>query len=405
MSGLRIAMVGLRGLPATFGGIERHVEEIGSRLAERGHDVTVYCRPNYTPADVTSHRGVRLVHTPTLATKHLEAFVHSGLASLRVLGARMDVVHFHALGPGLFSPLPRYLSRARVVQTVHGLDDQRAKWGGAASKVLALGGWLSARVPDETITVSRTLADQYAARSGRVCAYIPNGAPEVSPRGPAEIRERFGLRGEDYVLWVGRIVPEKAPHQLIRAFREVPTDARLVIVGGSSFTDDYGARVKELADRDPRVLLTGFRYGPVLEELYSNAALYVQPSLLEGLPLTLLEAAAYRRPVVASDIGPHAEVVSGQGVGHRLVPVGDERALTGAIAEALAHPERARRGAALLHEQVRARYDWDQATEQTLDVYLRVLARRTVGHRRRTVRVPRQREPAPQPPPRSCSFC
>lgn len=374
MRPLRIAMVGLRGLPATYGGIERHVEEVGARLVERGHEVTVYCRPNYTPPGVTTHRGVRLVATGTVPTKHLEAFTHSGLSTAQVLRGGVDVAHFHGLGPGLFSPLPRYLSRAKVVQTVHGLDNERAKWGGGAQKVLSLGGWLSARVPDATVTVSRTLAEQYRSRHGRACTYIPNGAPAVTLREPAEIVERFGLRGGDYVLWVGRIVPEKAPHLLVRAFRSVPTDARLVIVGGSSFTDDYAARLEREAAADPRVVLPGYVYGTALEELFSNAALYVQPSLLEGLPLTLLEAAAYRRPVVASDIGPHREVLRTPGPGQRLVATGDEAALAQGITAALARPEEERAGAELLHKQVRADYDWDDVTEATLEVYRKLLS-------------------------------
>jgi glycosyltransferase involved in cell wall biosynthesis len=204
---------------------------------------------------------------------------------------------------------------------------------------------------------------------------VPNGAPHVKRRAPCEITERFGLRGRDYVLWVGRLVPEKAPDLLIRAFRAVPTDVRLVIVGGSSFSDDYAAKLLTAPAADPRVLMTGFVYGDLLEELYSNAALYVQPSLLEGMPLTLLEAAAYRRPVIASDIGPHTEVLGHPGPGKRLVPTGDEPALSAAITEGLEQAEAYDAGAAALHEQVRAHYDWDAATERTLDVYRSVLDR------------------------------
>src|SRR5436305_15215198 len=150
---MRIAFIGTRGVPATFGGIEHHVEEVGSRLAARGHDVTVYCRANYVPDGTSEHKGMRLARLPTVSSKRLDAIVHSALSTARALGQGYDVVHFHALGPGVLTPVPRYASRARVVQTVHGLDDERAKWGPGARAMLRGGSWLSAHVPDATVAV------------------------------------------------------------------------------------------------------------------------------------------------------------------------------------------------------------------------------------------------------------
>ncbi|MBV8304775.1 MAG: glycosyltransferase family 4 protein, partial [Acidimicrobiia bacterium] len=164
---MRVAYIGTRGVPATFGGIEHHVEEVGSRLVGRGHDVTVYCRANYVPPGRQEHRGMRLARLPTVSSKRLDAIVHSAMASVRALGQGFDVVHFHALGPGVMTPVTQYGSRARVVQTIHGLDDERAKWGSGARALLRGGGWLSARVPDATVVVSRSLADHYSAKYGR----------------------------------------------------------------------------------------------------------------------------------------------------------------------------------------------------------------------------------------------
>jgi glycosyltransferase involved in cell wall biosynthesis len=186
----RIAMVGQRGLPATYGGIERYVEEIGTRLVQRGHRVDVFCRPNYTPRDMTSYRGVRLINAPTIPQKQLEAFVHSAASTFSALGRGYDVVHFQALGPGLFTVVTRLLSKAAVVQTIHGLDDRRDKWGGGTQRVLRLGGWLSARVPNEVVVVSHELADHYLAVHGRQTTYIPNGVPKPTPRAPAIITEK-----------------------------------------------------------------------------------------------------------------------------------------------------------------------------------------------------------------------
>lgn len=370
MTSLRIAMIGLRGLPPTWGGIERHVEQIGSRLVAQGHRVDAFCRPHYTTATDPEHAGIGLRSVPCPNVRGFETFIHSGLSSLATLGRRYDIVHFHAIGPGLFMPLPRYLSSARVVQTIHGMDNKRAKWGRGARTVLNSALWVGGRSADRTITVSETLARNFAADLGRESVYIPNGCPSVELRAPELIRSRYGLQGGDYVLYVGRLVPEKAPHQLIRAFRSVATDQKLVIVGGSSHTDDYEDHIRALAAEDDRVVVTGYQYGAVLAEFFSNAALYVQPSLLEGLPLTMLEAVAYDRPIVASDIGPHVEVLGDSGPGRHLVSAGDEPGLTEAIQLMLEDPEKTRLGGRQLAAEVRPRYDWDDIATRTEAVYL-----------------------------------
>jgi glycosyltransferase involved in cell wall biosynthesis len=377
MRPLRIAMVGSRGVPATFGGVERHVEELGARLVERGHEVVVYTRPHYNgDVELTEHRGMRLVELPTVRRRGMEAFVHSGLASLATVGRGFDVVHFHALGPGLFTPVPRGLTRAGVVQTIHGLDDERAKWGGGAQRLLRLGGKLSARVPHEVVVVSQDLRRHYGERHGRATTYIPNGVPEPVPTTEATLREHFGLEDRGYLMFLGRLVPEKEPELLLRAFRRVPTDLKLVVVGDSSGTDDYTAALRELGRRDDRVVFAGFQYGEALAALLGHAALFVQPSRLEGLPITLLEAAAYGRPVVASDIAPHVEVVGASGPGRMLFESGSEESLVDALARSLKDPDAVRDGAAQLHDDVVRRYSWDWATDQLEETYLRALAAR-----------------------------
>lgn len=369
-------MVGSRGVPATYGGIEHHVENLGARLAARGHLVTVYCRTNYGTGRVGSYRGMTLRHLPTVGTKHLDAVTHSAVSTVAAMSAGHDIVHYHALGPGLLSPLPRFLSGARVVQTIHGLDDERAKWGPAAKVVLSTAGWLSARVPDATIAVSRALVDHYG-RLGRNAAYIPNGVDARTRRAASEITRRFGLTPGSYLLFLGRLVPEKAPDLLVRAFRELAGDRRLVIAGGSSFSDGYVERLRQLAGGDSRVLMPGYVYGEVLDELYTNAAAFILPSALEGLPLTLLEAASYGVPVVVSDIAPHLEVVGTEGPGHRVFRSGDVGGLVDALRRSLANPDVERVGAAQLRERVMARYQWDQAATATEDLYRRLTAVRT----------------------------
>jgi glycosyltransferase involved in cell wall biosynthesis len=377
---LRIAMIGSRGIPARWGGIERHVEELGALLADRGHDVTVFCRSNYVQAGgeprLSEYRGMRLESLPTVGTKHLDAIVHSAIATAAALASSFDILHYHALGPGVLGVLPRYLSPAKVVQTVHGLDDQRAKWGRAATAVLRTAGWLSGRVPDATIVVSRDLARHYRERHGCPAIYIPNGVLPLPPRPPDGAIARLGLAPRRYLLFVGRFVPEKAPDLLVRAFRRISGNIRLVLAGNSSFTNDYVRALRERAADDPRVVLAGFVYGAELEELYCNAAAFVLPSALEGLPLTLLEAAAAAVPVVASSIPPHLEVVGADGPGHRLVAPGDEAALTRVLTGVLDDLDRERAGAAALGERVQRSYRWPDAATTTERVYRWVLDRR-----------------------------
>lgn len=390
---MRIAMIGLRGLPARAGGVERHVEELATRLVDRGHDVTVFCRPGYAPESGRTYRGIKLAQLPTIKARGGEALVHSGLSAFASLGNKYDVAHFHAVGPGLFTPLTRAFGRCAIVQTIHGLDDQRAKWGGGAQKLLRAGTLLSAHVPDEVVVVSRALAEHYRERYGRYTTYIGNGVPV-----PEQVEfgrlERFGLERDNYVAFVGRMVPEKDPALLLRAFRQVETDQKLVLVGDSSHTDGYMTRLRELAAEDARVVLVGYQYGDDLTALFAGARLFVQPSLLEGMPITLLEAAAYGLPVLASDIPPHREVLGDLGSAGRLVfRAGDLGDLTAALTASLfADPTAVQLTASQLRDDVVRRYDWDVATDLLEEAYLRARSRRRAG-----MRAPQTSVPVDQP--------
>lgn len=388
---MKIAMIGLRGLPASYGGVEKHVEELGSRIAAAGHQVTVYCRRNYSTQglEVPSqyaylppsgrrpgrYRGMILRNLPTTGGKHLESTVHSGLSALHTLRRDYDIAHFHALGPGLFTPIPRYLTSTRVVQTVHALDDQRGKWSVPTRGILRVGRSLSAWVPDDVIVVSRELARIYDTEHDRPAHYIPNGAPRVEPVPPGAVLRRYGLEPGRYLLFLGRFVPEKCPDLLVRAFARLPADVKLVLVGGSSHSDDYADDLRRLATADPRIVMPGYVFGSVLAELMSSAALFIQPSRLEGMPITVLEAAAYGLPVVASDIGPHREILQASGPGHRLFPDGSVAGLAEAIRAELADRDAGAVGAAELHRRTQAHYDWDDVVERTLSVYRNTLAR------------------------------
>ena len=383
-------MVGQRGLPATYGGVERHVEELGARLVDMGHEVIVYCRPHYSTDPLDQHRGMQLRHLGTPETKHLEAIVHSAGATFSAIHDKVDIVHYHALGPGLVSPLPRVGSRAKVVQTVHGLDQERSKWGRVASSVLGLGCWMSARVPDATVVVSRALQEHYRTTYGRATTYICNGVEPRDAHVPAgETLQQLGLRAGGYVLFVGRLVPEKAPDLLLRAFARLERDdLRLVVAGGSSFTAEYVWSLRTLARRDPRAMMPGYVHGEPLEELYANAAVFVLPSEVEGMPLTLLEAAAHGTPILASDIPPHVEVLGSGGPGRRIFRHGDEDDLLLGLTRMLAQPETELVGAQENRLTVAKEFSWDRAAEELSRLYLQLVAGDSIVPRPEVVRRP-----------------
>lgn len=367
---LRIAMVGQKGVPATYGGIERHVEEIAARLVEYGHDVHVFCRDSYGDYDGDVYRGIKVHRVGTVGTKHFDAIAHSANSTIAALRLSPDVVHYHALGPGLVAPLPKYLSRSKVVLTVHGLDHERAKWGLAGRLALGRAHWMSARVPDRTVVVSRALGDHYDRTFNRATTCITNGVEPAEPQPARLIRGRYGLERGSYLLSVGRLVPEKAPDLLIRAFRRLGGPWKLAIVGDSSFTDGYVAELKALAADDPRIIFTGYAYGDVLNELYSNAAAFVIPSYVEGLPLTLLEAASYGTPLIASDIAPHVEVLGADQDGRRLFAAGNEDDLLRALQHSLANAAVEEAAAVSFREEVLRDYNWHAAATQLERVYL-----------------------------------
>jgi glycosyltransferase involved in cell wall biosynthesis len=335
----------------------------------------VYSRDNYVQEQVPEYRGMRVRYLASAGTKHLDFIAHSAASSVRVLRDSADIVHYHALGSGLVAPIPRYLSRSKIVLTVHGLDYARKKWTGPGRVALKLGEALSARVPHATIAVSRALADHYATKLKRRAYYIPNGMPRAVQMPLGEVGRRLGITEQRYFLFVGRLVPEKAPDLLLRAFARVRADVRLVIAGSSGFTAEYAESLRCAAATDRRVVMPGGVFGAELSALYSNASAFVLPSSLEGLPITLLEAIGHRAPVIVSDIAPHLEVVGEDGPGHRVVPQGDAGSLTAAMEAMLGRSSEERAAVETLARRLADRYSWEAVADATERVYLRVLAR------------------------------
>jgi len=364
--GIRIAFIGGRGLISKYSGIESYYEQVGHELGRRGHEVTVYCRSYFTPP-VDRHNGMRVRRVPTIRTKHLETFVHTLLSTLHAMTSDSDIIHYHCLGPALFSFLPRLAGKKTVV-TVQGLDWQRAKWGRVASGVLRLGEAAAVALPNATMVVSRTLQRYYRERYRRDTFFVPNGATPTRRTRPLAQLTAWDLLPDNYALFLGRLSPEKNCHFLIEAFEKIRTDMKLVFAGGSSYSDSYVASLRR--HESERIRFLPWTSGNDLEELLANAALFVLPSALEGLSLALLDAMAAGVCVLASDIPENREVVDGAGFTFRSGNLADlERML-----DILVHnPELRRQASAREHERIRHRYMWPEITQSIEEVYCQVL--------------------------------
>lgn len=369
---LRIAVLGHKRIPSREGGIEVVVEALTTRMAALGHDVTCYNRrghhvsgKEFDTTDVTEYHGVHIKSVFTIQKGGLAAMSSSVFASLRAAFGRYDVVHFHAEGPCATLWLPKLFGK-RCVATVHGLDHQRAKWGRFASWYIRFGEKCAVRFADEIIVLSENLQQYFRDEYGRETVFIPNGVTRPERLSPESISAAYGLSGEDYILFMGRLVPEKGLRYLIEAFRQVKTDKRLVIAGGSSDTAEFQRELQAMAEQDSRVLFTGFVQGRMLEELYSNAYIYILPSDVEGMPLTLLEAMSYGTCCLTSDIPECAEVLGECGHLFRRGDVADLRDKLQQLCDNPAEVERCREGCV---DYVCSGHDWDDVVAATLRVY------------------------------------
>lgn len=369
---LNIAMFGHKRVPSREGGVEIVVEELSVRLAEL-HNVTLYNRRGHHVSDKTydakridEYKGVKIKSVPTIDKKGLAAVSSSFFATLKCAFSKADVVHIHAEGPAFMTPLLKLFGK-RVVVTVHGLDWQRDKWSeGFASKYIKLGEKMAVKFADEIIVLSNRVKSYFEETYNRETVYIPNGvnAPEVFD--VQLISEKFSLKKDEYILFLGRLVPEKGVHLLIEAFKGVKTDKKLVIAGGTSDTDNYVADLLQSAKQDKRIVFTGFQQGQVLSELYSNAYVYTLPSLLEGMPLSLLEAMSYENCCLVSDISECKEVVEDKAV---VVKAGDVEELKNALQKLCDDCNLVKRYKETAREYILNKFNWDDVAKRTLSLY------------------------------------
>ena len=369
---VKIAMLGHKSIPSRQGGIEIVVEELAVRMAALGHQVTIYNRSGhhvsgkeFDQKKLREYKGIRMKYVPTIDKKGLAAVSASFFAAVAAAFGKYDVVHFHAEGPCAMLWLPKLFGK-RCIATVHGLDHQRAKWGKFASTYIMLGEKCAVRFADEIIVLSEGVQKYFLDTYGRKTRFIPNGVNRPVLHEAEIIKNKFGLEKDTYILFLGRLVPEKGLRYLIQAFKQVKTDKKLVIAGGSSDTDEFAGELWEMAKDDDRIIFTGFVQGQELDELYSNAYVYTLPSDLEGMPLSLLEAMSYGNCCLVSDIDECASVVEDKALIFKKSDVND---LKEKLQLACDQPKIVEQMKAEAADFICGKYNWDDVVKETLSLY------------------------------------
>ena len=370
---LKVGVFGHKRIPSREGGIEIVVEELAKRMVRDGYQITCYNRSGHHVGGVeydaetkNEYEGIHLKTVPTIEKKGLAAVSSSFFAAISCAFGKYDVVHIHAEGPAIFCWLPKLFGK-RVICTVHGIDWKREKWkSGFGSKFIHQGELNAVKHANEIIVLSKGVQDYFQQTYGRNTHFIPNGVNRPQIKAAKLIEEKFGLEKDAYLLFLGRLVPEKGIRYLIESFRQINTDKKLVIAGGSSDTDSFIQELKELAKCDARVLFTGFVQGELLDELYSNAYIYVLPSDLEGMPLSLLEAMSYGNCCLVSDIAECTEVIEDKALIFKKSDITDLREK---LQFACDNPEKVERLKIDAADFICQKYNWDQVAYETLQLY------------------------------------
>lgn len=369
---MRIAMLGHKRIPSREGGIEIVVEELSTRMVKRGHKVTCYNRSGHHVSgkdfdieEKKEYKGVLLKSVITIDKRGLAAMTASFFAAIKCAFGKYDVVHFHAEGPCAMLWIPKFFGK-RCIATIHGIDWKRAKWSGFAEKYIKFGEKVAVKYADEIIVLSEGVKSYFKKTYDRDTVFIPNGVNRPEIIEAEEITDRFGLKKNNYILFLGRIVPEKGVRYLVEAFKNVKTDKKLVIAGGSSDTEKFMNELVEIAKNDSRIIFTGFVQGRVLKELYSNAYVYTLPSDLEGMPLSLLEAMSYGNCCLTSDIDECTEVVEDKAVVFKKSSVEDLQKKLQYVCENKNAVEILKKQAS---DFICQKYNWDDVVSKTMILY------------------------------------
>lgn len=366
---MKIAFIGQKGIPAQTGGVEKQVEELLVHLAARGHEVYAYARRGYAPG-LKEYKGVKIISLPFVKGKNFEAITHTFLAVMDVCFRKVDVIHFQSIGPASLLWFVKLLKpKTPVVFTFHCQDYYHKKWGRLARWYLHLGESIGCRLADQTFVTSKELTAYAEARYDQHPQYMPSG---INPPSLPEVRDirRWGLDRGSYILSASRLVRHKGIHYLITAFKDLKTDKKLVIAGDSAYTDDYVQELHALAASDERIVFVGNQSGTLLNELYANAYLFVQPSDYEGLSMGLLEAMSFALPCLASDIPANREALGGLGLTFNNRDTVD---LNRQLQYALDNSDKMLEQGRALRLRTSQEYNWEKIVDQTLAVYNKLL--------------------------------
>lgn len=366
---LRIAFLVVKNI-ARGGGIEKYTQELGRRLVEHGHEVTVYSMGHY--GETTSEfLGMRVISIPCVKHSALEKLSASAMAAFHLFtkGEKYDVVHCHSVAAGAFAPFLRLKGHKCILQ-MHGIEWQRNRWNFVGKNMLKFLERVSLMSNHAYTAVSNTQCDYYKEKHSITMRYIPTGA-EIKPHHEAREILKLGLEPGRYLLFASRLVREKGAHYLISAFRLLDTNFKLVIAGDAKGEEAYKQELQTLADNDPRILFPGFVEGRALQELFSNAAVYVQPSEIEGLSIALLEAMSYGNCCLVSDIPENMEAIGEAGFTFQNKNVAD---LRDKLSELLASETLLNSVGNKARLRVKDCYNWDKITTEFEDMYLSLLA-------------------------------
>ena len=357
---MRIGMLGTRGIPASYSGFETCIEQLGQRLVERGHEITVYCRSHHVQYDEPTYLGMRLVKLPTIRNKYLDTFIHTGLSSIHALSQRFDVAIYFIAGNSPFTWIP-HLVGTRTILNVDGLDWRREKWPALAKHYIRWAEHLATKLPNTFLTDSQAVQVYYQRQYHVRPPYISYGSDqEVRP--PGKFMAKYGLEQGKYVLFVGRLVPENGIHHLIEAFQQIETDFKCVIVGGSAYAEGYVEWLQSLAASDPRIILTGYLFGEGYQELGSNASIFVETSMVGGTHPALIEAMAFGNAVIVNNTPENLETIGDAGFSY------DGREGAASLKEALQRlleaPDLIDRYAGLASRRAQETYSWDAVTDR-----------------------------------------
>jgi len=364
---MKIAIIGLRGIPALSGGVEHVIEKLAPLFAKDA-EITVYCRKHYTTKQPKTWKGVKLRYLPSINSKHLEALSHTALATIDASLRNFDIVHFHSMGNVVFSALPRLFFKKTIV-TLHGLDYEREKWGRMAKLFLKFSEWIVTFFPNRIVSCSLKMQNHLIDKYGSEAEFIPNGVDIIASR-KLDKMKKWDIKKGQYILFLSRIVPEKGLHYLIEAFKGIKTKYKLLIVGDATHTEDYLKKCKKMAGNKDNIVFTGPLYGEDKFELFSNAYAFVLPSTIEGMPIVLLEAMGFGLCPLVSNIQENLDVIEDRAYSFENKNVKDLRS---ELKKMLANPKKVKEEGVLCKKLVRSEYQWPVIANKYFQLYKSII--------------------------------